>query len=131
MKDFPKLETIVIAGVIIDPMKLVDKIVISNSGELKSLNKNKPQKTSLKELVFGENACDDVIGHCELSNLSNLEEMTVKKGSFISLNSLRIVDNPKLKKIIIEDGTDASNGPFYKLNSLTISSNCNFKLYYF
>ena len=32
--------------------KLVDKIVISNSDELKCLFKNKPQKTNLKELVF-------------------------------------------------------------------------------
>ena len=91
---------------------------------------NKPQKKKIKELVFNENACNDMNSHCELSDFPNLELLTVKKGSFISLNSLRIVDNPSLKKIIIEDGTDASNGPFYKLNSLTISSNCNFKLFY-
>ena len=121
---FPKLQTIEIDDrkKDDDKNKYNPKVIIHNSTEITNILKNEKYKNIIIELIFGTNSCNDIREHYVLSNFSNLEIIIVKMGSFVSLNSLKIIDNPKLKKISIEDGTDALNSPFYKLNSLTLSS---------
>lgn len=88
--------------------------VIVDSSEWISLSSN---STSIYVV---ENACNELHGTIDISNMSNLQKMHIGRNSLRSLNAFIVTNNDILSEIIIEDSE--FEGSFHYVNSLVISS---------
>lgn len=102
---------------------------INNKSDLLKLLKDDPAnqlKNTVNELIIEENCCKTIENEINLSGYSCLESIVIKKNSLVSLKTLKISNNPKLRTIEIEDGivenNQFKNCPFDKVKTVEFSS---------
>ena len=97
--------------------------VIVDSSEWISISSN---STSIYVV---ENACNELHGNIDISNMSNLQKIHVGKNSLRNLNEFTITNNDMLSEIMIEDSE--FEGSFHYVNSLFMTSiSCLFSIHF-
>ena len=101
-------------------------VVIENTNQLRELLSNEEEKRSVTELIIGTGCGNEMSDDLELCGFDNLESLYVRQSSLMYLKSLKISNNPMLKRIETENGQPYHNGmtgtgAFSDVKSVTIS----------
>ena len=92
------------------------------SEELEALLADENKKSEMKELIIGNNCCNDMKGDLVISGFKNLEKIVILKTSLQNLNSLKICDNEKLSEIATEGDDLFFDASMFNVKSLIIES---------